>query len=86
MSAATVAIRRGELLLTYTEGLESYLNHQEVSEIMIVPEADHPSSYLVFIEENGLMREVTSAVQPPLREADLLALGRGLARNQLRRS
>jgi pilus assembly protein CpaF len=85
MSATAVAISRGELLLTYIEGLESYLNHQDVSEIMIVPEEDNPSNYLVFIEQNGLMREVTSEVQPPIRETDLLALGRGLARNQLRR-
>jgi Flp pilus assembly CpaF family ATPase len=88
MSAATAAalsISRGELLLTYIEGLESYLNPQDVSEIMIVPEDENPASYLVFIEENGLMREITAEIQPPIREADLLALGRGLARNNLRR-
>jgi pilus assembly protein CpaF len=85
MSTAAVAISRGEILLTYIEGLQLYLNHQDVSEIMIVPDDDNPNRYLVFIEQNGLMREVTSEIQPPIREADLLALGRGLARNQLRR-
>jgi pilus assembly protein CpaF len=83
MSAA--AISRGELLLTYIQGLEPYLNHQDVSEIMIVPEDENPAGYLVFIEENGVTREVTSEIQPPIRESDLLALGRGLARNSLRR-
>ncbi|MFL6354542.1 MAG: ATPase, T2SS/T4P/T4SS family [Bryobacteraceae bacterium] len=83
MSAA--AISRGELLLTYIQGLEPYLNHPDVSEIMIDPEDDDPSSYVVSIEENGVMREVTSEVKPIIRESDLMALGRGLARNSLRR-
>ena len=85
MSATAAAISRGELLLTYIEGLEPYLNHQDVSEIMIVPEDSNWNRYLVFIEENGVMREVTSEVELPIRESDLLALGRGLARNSLRR-
>ena len=83
MSAATIS--RGTLLLTYIEGLAPFLNDPNVSEIMIVPRDGSPSRFLVFVEENGTMREVTDQVEPAIQESDLLALGRGLERNNLRR-
>jgi pilus assembly protein CpaF len=81
----TATVSRSELLLTYIEGLEPYLNDPAVSEIMVVPEDSHRRRYLVFVEENGVIREATGDLQTEIRELHLFALARDIARNQLRR-
>ena len=74
---------RNELLLAYIEGLEPYLDDPQVSEIMVVPEDGNRNRYLTFIERNGVMEEITTELK--LKESHLLALGRDMARNKLRR-
>lgn len=74
---------RNELLLAYIEGLEPYLDDPQVSEIMVVPEDGNRNRYLTFVERNGVMEEITSELK--LKESHLLALGRDMARNKLRR-